>query len=61
MIEKEAIEKAKRIFGVDSFAEFDDQGRYYVGKCPEYPGAYIGYMGYSWEEAFKLAIEAEGL
>lgn len=58
MTEKDAIAETKKLFGEDSFAEFDVYGgidRYYVGALPKSPGAYTGFMGFSWEEALKLA------
>ncbi len=58
MTNDKAIVKAKNLFGEDSFAEADEREenkRYYVGACPVLPGAYVGYMGYSWEEAFAFA------
>lgn len=61
MTEKDAIRIAEQRFGKDSFAEYDvpEEGRrYYVGPCPKRPGPYIGYMGFSWEEAFLAADSA---
>lgn len=59
MNEKEATIETEKIFGEDSFTEFDDEGpsgrRFYVGACPTEPGAYQGFMGYSWEEALSFA------
>lgn len=58
MSEEEATIETKRLFGEDSFTEFDDDGpgrRFYVGACPTEPGAYQGFMGYSWEEALSFA------
>ncbi len=58
MTEDEAIAETKKLFGEDSFTEFDDAGgidRYYVGALPSSPGPYIGFMGFSWEEAVGLA------
>lgn len=56
---EEATAETKKLFGEDSFTEFDDDGpegrRYYVGGCPTEPGTYPGFMGYSWEEALDLA------
>ena len=58
---EEAEAETIKLFGEDSFTEFDAGGalvpqrRYYVGKCPIEPGAYTGFMGYSWEEALELA------
>lgn len=57
--EVEAIVETKKLFGEDSFTEYDDEGpegrRFYVGQCPKEPGTYPGFMGYSWEEALELA------
>ncbi len=58
MTEAEAELEAKRLFGEDSFAEYDDEQqnrRYYIGACPKLPGEYTGFMGFSWEEAFNYA------
>lgn len=58
MTEIEAVIETKRLFGEDSFTEFDDHGgidRYYVGALPKVPGAYMGFMGFSWEEALRFA------
>lgn len=58
MTNKEAEIQTEAIFGKDSFAECDDQEqnrRYYVGRCPKMAGAYVGFMGYSWEEALRYA------
>lgn len=61
MTKGEARTETIKLFGEDSFTEFDDEGpegrRYYVGKCPTEPGVYCGYMGYSWEEALSLAAK----
>ncbi len=62
MTYKKAVEETKKLFGGDSFTERDEvvnhkhlYRRYYVGECPKSPGAYQGFMGYSWEEALGLA------
>lgn len=61
MTYKKAVLETKKLFGEDSFTERDEVNhkhrfrRYYVGKCPKSPGAYQGFMGYSWEEALALA------
>lgn len=59
MTDQQAEQEAVKIFGKDSFAEFDDEGpsgrRFYVGACPTEAGLYTGFMGYSWEEALELA------
>lgn len=58
MTEEEARAETIKLFGEDSFTEFDDQGgmdRYYVGSLPASPGAYRGFMGFSWEEALNYA------
>lgn len=60
MTEEEAKVETVKLFGSDSFAEHDDEGegrRYYVGACPTEPGAYQGFMGFSWEQALQLAAE----
>lgn len=58
MTEEEATIETVKLFGEDSFTEFDDLGglnRYYVGPLPTTPGPYTGFMGYSFEEALKFA------
>lgn len=58
MTEEEATVETKRLFGEDSFTEYDDAGgidRYYIGALPISPGAYIGFMGFSWAQAVELA------
>lgn len=58
MNEEEARTETIKLFGEDSFTEFDDNGpgrRYYVGACPTSPGPYQGFMGYRWEEALMYA------
>lgn len=55
---EEAEAETIKLFGEDSFTESDDLGervRYYVGACPKTPGAYQGFMGFSWEEALRFA------
>lgn len=57
---EEATAETKKLFGEDSFTEQDDHAgahgmRYYVGKTPTSPGAYEGFMGFSWEEALEFA------
>lgn len=62
MTEEDALTETKKLFGEDSFAEFDDAGgidRYYVGALPKSPGPYTGFMGFSWEEALTFARGAE--
>lgn len=60
---EEAEAETIKLFGEDSFTESDDGGsegpRYYVGKCPDSPGAYQGFMGFSWEEALGFARAAK--
>lgn len=63
MNEEEATAKTKELFGEDSFTELDDSGgmdRYYVGALPKTPGAYTGFMGFSWEEALDFARKNQG-
>jgi len=58
MSDEQAVIETKKLFGEDSFAEFDDQDqprRYYVGACPKSPGVYQGFMGFSWQEALDYA------
>lgn len=58
MTEAEAASETIKLFGEDSFTEFDDAGgidRYYVGVLPTTPGPYTGFMGFSWEEALEFA------
>lgn len=58
MTEAEATIETVKLFGEDSFTEFDDAGgmeRYYVGRLPTDPGPYTGFMGFSWEEALEFA------
>jgi hypothetical protein len=60
MTEEEARAETIKLFGEDSFTEFDDYGgidRYYVGALPKLPGPYKGFMGFSWEEALGYATE----
>jgi len=55
---KQATLETKKLFGEDSFTEYDDgerSRRYYVGRCPTSPGVYQGFMGYSWEEVLDYA------
>jgi len=62
MTEEEARVETVKLFGEDSFTEFDDAGgmdRYYVGALPKTPGSYQGFMGFSWEQALDLARTAE--
>ena len=57
---KKAIIETKKLFGEDSFTESDNQGRYYIGACPVVPGAYRGFMGYSWQDVLidaALSVE----
>ena len=53
-----AIIETKKLFGEDSFTERDDQGRYYIGACPVVPGAYQGFMGYSWQDVVTDAAKS---
>lgn len=59
MTEEEARIKTLDLFGEDSFTEWDTDPtgamRFYVGACPREPGTYQGAMGFSWEEALKIA------
>ena len=57
MSQTDALKETKKMFGEDSFAEFDDdkKRRFYVGACPKLPGAYLGFMGFSWQEALDYA------
>jgi len=58
MTEEEARVETIKLFGQDSFTEFDDFGginRYYIGALPKSPGPYTGFMGRSWEEALDFA------
>jgi len=62
MTYKNAVLETKKLFGKDSFTEHDEiethkflYKRYYVGECPKSPGAYQGFMGFSWEEALAHA------
>jgi len=58
MTEAEATIETIKLFGEDSFTEFDDAGgmdRYYVGALPSEQGPYVGFMGFSWEEALGFA------
>ena len=58
MTEEKAVAETKKIFGEDSFTEFDNHGGidcYYVGALPTSPGPYRGFMGFSWEEALAFA------
>lgn len=60
MTEEEARAKTIKLFGEDSFTEFDGAGgmnRYYVGALPKTPGSYQGFMGFSWEEVLGIARE----
>jgi len=63
MTNKEAEIETKKLFGEDSFTECDDNPqqsrRYYVGACPKIPGVYLGFMGFSWEEALNYAALAD--
>lgn len=64
MTENEARSKTIELFGEDSFTEEDDFGgitRFYVGALPREAGAYIGYMGFSWEQVLDLAEVHENL
>ena len=69
MNNQEAFSKARKLFGKNFFAECDKDtknnkkhnkiqqlGRFYIGSCPTKPGVYKGYVGYSWEQVFELAI-----
>ena len=58
MTEEEAVAATQELFGSDSFTECCDEEepkRYYVGALPKASGPYIGYMGFSWEEALDFA------
>lgn len=52
---EEAEVETVKIFGEDSFAETDGDGRFYVGRLPTVEGKYTGYMGSSWERALAGA------
>ncbi len=58
MTTDEARAETVDLFGDDSFTEVDRGERitrYYVGRCPTEPGRYVGFMGFSWDEALELA------
>lgn len=60
MTEEEARVETIKLFGPDSFTEFDDDGecrRFYVGACPTEPGVYQGFMGFSWAQALLFAAQ----
>lgn len=60
MTAEEAEVETVKLFGKDSFAETDGDGRYYVGRLPTIPGPYQGFMGHSWEQALAFAKRSVG-
>lgn len=62
MTDEDARAETIKIFGEDSFTEDDEYGGsicYFVGPLPSQPGPYTGFMGFTWEEALRLAKEAQ--
>ena len=67
MTHEEAVKRAEEIMGANCFVECTDANidvsvegdpqTFYVGKMPVKAGLYIGFMGYTWEEALKAAEE----